>query len=413
MIKTKVTILGPSHPYRGGIVHFNTSLVAAAKDNDSLDTQVVTWKRLYPTFLLPKPESEFQDHRSKETYSIENEQRFLDYLNPLTWLKLVRKVRSHRSDIFLVHWQQPVQFPVYLAIFLLLKLFTKAKVYTIAHNVTQHENSAVSSILSKIIFKLSNTVVAHSSSEADKAAEIVGEDKVISLYHPLYNIFASGELDRGEIADELGLDASRKYLLFFGFIRPYKGLEYLIEAYNLIAKDNPKLDLIIAGELFWKVAKKQSKWQKFKRLPFKVVSKLLIRKANVEQYNPLALISKYGLEGRVKVFNSYIPNEDVYKYFTVSEALVLPYVSASQSGPVQIAYNYNKPVLASAVGGLNDVIENDKSGYLFTSQDPADIAQKIEKFVKSRRKWSESVDEYKQRFSWESYIRAILSHYYV
>lgn len=406
-MKRKIAILGPTPPYRGGIVHFNTKLNKELSQNDGLDVLNLSWKRLYPSILLPKPEKSFQDNESKDVIEVE-QRKILDYMNPISWFKVVYEIKRFSPEIFITHWTQPIHFPVFWIIFQFVHLFTNTKIYLIAHNVQQHEGSFINKFTTKQIFRLVDKVVVHASSEAVAANKFVSKDRIISLFLPFSDIFTKDvNFNKNVFKKELGL--KKNVILFFGFIRPYKGLEYLIKAFEKVQRELDDVSLLIVGELFWKIDEnqKQSSWEKLKRLPFQIIKRLAF-KDDVEKYDPLKLIDNLKLADNCVVVDNYVPNEDVYKYFLSSNVFVAPYVSASQSAVAQVAYSFDLPVILTDVGGLKDVVKDGYSGYLAKQKDTNDIANKIIKFFKCDEVNSRNVSIYKSNFSWETYINNIL-----
>lgn len=406
-MKRKIILLGPSAPYRGGIVHFNSRLGEELLSTERVETKLYFWKRLYPTLLLPKPEKSFQDNESKVNF-LQKGDAILDYMNPVSWIRLVLTIRNDNPEIFITHWTQPIHFPVFWTLFNLIKLLTNSKIYLIAHNVKQHEDSFLNRFSTKTIFHMVDKVIVHAETEAVDARKFISERKVISAFIPLYDIFPEDkEFDADAFKNELGL--KEKVILFFGFIRPYKGLEYLIEAFNIVRNEMNNVSLLIVGELFWKVDenKKLSLFERIKRLPFQILKEVVL-KDDVEKYNPLALVSKLGIENDCVIVDNYVPNDDVFKYYKSADVFVAPYVSASQSAPVQIAYAFDKPVIVSSVGGLKDVVNDGVSGFLVKSKDSKELASKIIQFFNENNIRERDIRKYKRRFHWSEYIKLVL-----
>lgn len=406
----KVALLGPTPPYRGGVVHMNYLLATYMGEELGDDFKAYAWKRLYPTLLLPKPIEQFQDKKSAENYVLDDVEAILDYNNPLSWIGLVRSLKKNKIERFITHWQQPVQFPVYLSLFLILRYFSKIEIMLVIHNAKQHEKSSIADKLTGIIVKFVDRIVVHSTKDFEHMSTLFPVDKITKLYLPLFEYREGDSFSKDEFRKSLELSKDDKVLLFFGFIRPYKGLDYLIEAMRTLKDIDPKYKLVIAGELFWKANgnKKESLFQQIKKLPYKIVASLTSVSSKVEEYNPFALVDKYELNDCVRIVDSFIPNEDVRKYFLISDVMVAPYLSASQSGPVQVAYNYDKPVLASNVGGLIDAVEDGVSGYKFEPASAESIVDSVQKFYSTEVDWTESVAKYKDKYSVLNYVKEVI-----
>jgi glycosyltransferase involved in cell wall biosynthesis len=400
----KIILLGPSAPYRGGFVHFNAKLGETLINLTNLDTTLIFWKRLYPTLFLPKPEKEFQDLQSKVNFKNQGKS-ILDYLNPLSWIKLALLLKRIKPDVFITYWTHPIHFPVYFCLFSFIKILTHVPIYLIAHNVKQHEGSFLNKLMTRITFYFAKRIIVHAKQEAKEAENLTSKEKLIVAFHPIYNMFPEDK--QFSIQDfKRKLNLQKHVLLFFGFIRPYKGLEYLIEAFKEVSQKIEDVSLLIVGELFWKTDKKQNLATSIKQIPFQLLKKLTLKK-DVSKYNPLKLIKKYNLSHRCTVVEDYVPNEDVFKYFKVSDILVAPYISASQSGPVQIAYAFNKPVIVTRVGGLKDAVKEKYSGYTVKPKRSKDLADKIIQYITKDEIKTSNIKEYKKRFFWDKYIRLI------
>jgi glycosyltransferase involved in cell wall biosynthesis len=208
-------------------------------------------------------------------------------------------------------------------------------------------------------------------------------------------------------AEKERLGLKKHVFLFFGFIRKYKGLHYCIDAFEKLARERDDVSLLIVGESFWKTLD-ETKWiNRFKKSVFKVLRGILSKSSEDEtEYNPLEWISQRGLEDRIKVVNDFVPNEEVFRYFQVSDAILLFYEYATPSGVESMAYNFSKPILASKVGHFPETILDGKNGYLANDGDTSDMAQVMARFLREPIPES-NMEEMAARFSWEKYAMAI------
>jgi glycosyltransferase involved in cell wall biosynthesis len=195
--------------------------------------------------------------------------------------------------------------------------------------------------------------------------------------------------------------------LFFGFIRKYKGLHYTIEAFSRIAQKYPYASLIIAGESFWDTVDKKNWHVKLKSAIFKMLKSIFIKSNDQEKdYRPLELIEKFGIQDRVLIANRFIANEEVHRFFQLSDVVVNYYEYATPSGVESIAYNFNKPILATRVGHFAHAILDGKNGYLAEPADISSMAITMEKFINQPIS-EEIVAGFKKNLSWEKYVESI------
>ena len=205
------------------------------------------------------------------------------------------------------------------------------------------------------------------------------------------------------------MELKKNVFLFFGFIRKYKGLHQAIEAFNLLCKQRDDVSLLIVGESFWQTLD-SSKWStRIKKLLFGWAKKIFLKTSDDEQnYRPLELITKYGLEENTFVVNHFVPNEEVYKYFQVSDAIVLYYLTATPSGVESLSYNFELPVLASRVGHFPETIKDGFNGYLANDRDIGDMAAIMNKMIEQPIP-KENIRKATEKLSWENYAKAVLN----
>jgi glycosyltransferase involved in cell wall biosynthesis len=242
----KIALLGPAHPFRGGIVHFNSSLAKALRGRQEVKVDLFYWSKPYPTFLNAGFAASRPDEQSSTTFH-QPGLSVLNYTNPLTWVALIGFLRRNRYDIFITHWVHPVHFPVFKFIFAAIRLLTKTKIYLIVHNCLPHEHLPGAAFMSRSVLKMAHRLVMHGSSEADQAMRIgLKRENMVTAFHPLYDQFAPPTEPRKSIKRDLGL--RNMVFLFFGFIKPYKGLECLVEAFCKFASRYPDVSLLVASQ---------------------------------------------------------------------------------------------------------------------------------------------------------------------
>ncbi len=374
----KIALLGPSHPFRGGIVHFNSRLAAALQNRRDLTVDLFYWSKPYPEFLQPRPSRACLDEESGLTFHRQGLQ-ILSYTNPLTWVRLIKRLRRGRYDMFITHWVHPVHFPVFKVLFAALKLLTRMKICLIVHNSLPHERFPGDKVMTRSVLNMAHRLVMHGQAEVDLARHIgVSHQKMIRAFHPVYDQFTPPSESCEDIRRGLGL--RKKVLLFFGFIRPYKGLDVLIAAFRSIAQECPDISLLIVGQSFYPHEDEADTKDRFLQ--------------GLPKDDPL--------RSRIVWIDRYVPNEEVGRYFAVADVYVAPYLSVTQSGPLNIAYAFDKPIIASDLPAFRECVGVGESGYLFETGNADDLAKKIEWFFKTPVS-GEKVRRFRQRFSWERY----------
>jgi glycosyltransferase involved in cell wall biosynthesis len=365
----KIAIIGPSsEKYKGGIAHFTTCLADALEKKS--DVLFISWSILYPPFVSKR---NFLDRTSKHKVGNSKAEFILNYVNPLSWIRAVHRLRKFKGDKIVFSWVHPVHSPVYITLLILLRLFSRSELVMQCHNVQPHESFPGAKILSSMVFRLAHSLTVHSSSEKAKLLKQVPGKKILQLFHPVY------EFPEGTDPATVDINCENYQLLFFGIIREYKGLDLLLSALKQVIEHNPNVKLTIAGECF-------------------------------DEKNNRALknqVMEIGLAKSVDLDLRYIPNEEVSNYFKRADLVVLPYRSATSSGPLTLAYHFKKPVVATNVGGLSDYVIEGKSGYLCEAN-AASIAQAILKTIDNPIK-EQDIEQHAQSFSWDHYAEKLLN----
>ncbi len=368
----KITLIGPSHPYKGGIAHYNMLLAQALGKNHEVD--VISFSRMYPKLLYPGKE---QRDEASSLHIGPSSLELLDTINPFTWWKTFRHIKKNSPDAVLFYWWTPYFFANFGVLSRLISWFTSAKVFYLCHNPLPHERRPVDRILTKFALKKSEYFIVHSTECKDTIVNIFPDVPVAVGVHPTYDVFNQGTFDVKAVRKEL--DLTSKTLLFFGYVRKYKGLQHLLRAMPAILKKHPDVRLLVVGE-FW---------------------------GDKQDY--LDMIAKYKLQDVVRIVDSYVPNEEVGKYFSVSDLVVLPYESATNSGIVQTSFGFEVPVLVTAVGGLPEVVTDGVSGLVVPPQDPKAIAEAVVRFYDKKllSKFKKGIESEKERFSWDRIVELI------
>ncbi len=362
----KISLIGPSYPFRGGISHYTTILFKELKKKHQ--TKFYSFKRQYPRFLFPgKTDKDISNINLKDV----DAQPLLDSLNPFSWVSVAIKTIKDKPEITVFPWWVIFWVPQFLTIITLLKIFSSTKILFICHNVVEHEASFTKKIFSKMILSRGDFFIVHSNEEKNRLIDLIGERNITETFHPSYKEFNIEDIPKNKAKEKLGIKGEN-IILFFGFVRKYKGLKYLIEAMPKILE---KLDvkLIIAGE-FWD---------------------------DKDEY--LKQIVDLDLGKNILLHDNYIPNEDIPYYFYSSDIVVLPYTSVTGSGLIQLAYGFNKPVIVSEIGALSQVVIDKKTGFLVKPENSQSIVNSVLDFYSANDKEYMKADiiNNNKKFSWD------------
>ncbi|MFP4596632.1 MAG: glycosyltransferase [Persicimonas sp.] len=340
-----IAILGPTHPWRGGIAHHTASLHAELVRQGHRVT-LFNFRRLYLEIFFPG-KSQLDD--SEHAFAAPAK-RIYDPLDPRSWLEVGRRLRTDRPDRVILQWWHPFFAPGYAAVATLARL-AGCEVVMMCHNVEPHESTPVDRTLLRLAYALPSRFVVQSQAERERLEELIGTRRPITVAaHPRYDIFTELEASctRAEARQRYGVEA-RHLLLFFGLVRPYKGVDVLLEAASTLP-DDIDWELIVAGEIY----------------------------GSEEDYR--RQIERLDLEERVRLENRYVPNEEVPVLFRAADACVLPYRQATGSGAANVALACGVPVLMSRLPTLEHAFADEAIEW-FTPEDPAALADSLRRVL--------------------------------
>lgn len=372
----KIIIIGTAYPYRGGLAAYNERL---AKEfvSEGHDITILTFTLQYPGFLFPG-KSQYLDGPAPEGLKIE---RGVNSVNPFNWLVTGNRIRREKPDILIFKFWLPFMAPCFGTIARLARRNKHTRVITIFDNIIPHEKKPGDKLLTKYFTSAIDGAIAMSASVLNDLTQFRKDVPAKMNPHPVFDNFGAS-VGREMALGSLGLDPSYSYLLFFGFIRKYKGLDLLIEAFADERLRNKKLKLIIAGEFY-------------------------------EDDTPYReLVKKFSLENDVIFFDRFINDNEVAAFFSSADLIVQPYRSATQSGVTQIAYHFEKPMLVTDVGGLREIVPDHKCGYV-VAPDPSAIFNAISDYFFYNRKeaFTKNVKEEKAKYSWKQMTASITEVY--
>jgi len=365
----RVIIVGTAYPLRGGIAHYNALLYQELRTKH--DVQIITFKRQYPAFLFP---GTTQVETEGEMLRVPSEP-LMDSINPLNWLAVGRAIRGRRPDVLIFKYWLPFFGPCFGTIARVAKRDT-TKVLFICDNVIPHEHRPGDAAFTRYAFGPVDGFIAQSETVQRDLLRFWPKAKFRNVPHPVYNIFGALK-EKVAARAALGITAPR-IILFFGYIRRYKGLHVLLDA---MAALDPSLSihLLVVGEFYDDKEKYQEQ------------------------------IAALGITDRVTIRSEYVSNASVGGYFSAADVVVLPYISATQSGIAQIAYNFDKPVIATAVGGLAEVVVDNVTGFLVPPEEPQALARAISRFFIEGKEnvFAANVREEKKKYTWSALVSAL------
>jgi glycosyltransferase involved in cell wall biosynthesis len=370
--KQKILILGTAYPFRGGLAAYNERLAEELQQTN--DVEIWTFTVQYPKFLFPG-KSQYSTDPAPVHLRI---RRLINSVNPLNWWIVGRKIRRFDPDIIITKYWLPVMGP---ALGSLLRLGKRKKTRTIAilDNVVPHEKRPGDVAFTKYFLKPVDAFIAMSQSVLNDLREFEPTKKASLIPHPIYDNYGA-LISKAAAREALKLQQGKRYILFFGFIRQYKGLDLLLKA--MADERMKKLDVhaIVAGEFYEDATPYQE----------------LLRELN--------------LGDRVLMHTDFIPNEAVKNYFCAADLVVQPYKSATQSGISQIAYHFEKPMVVTNVGGLVEMVPDGVVGFQ-AEPDPSSIAAAIEKYYTENREADmiTALRREKQQYSWARLANEVLS----
>jgi D-inositol-3-phosphate glycosyltransferase len=369
--------IGPGHPLRGGISNFNTALcrnLAASGHRVS----IISFSLQYPGFLFPGTSQYDPGEPPGGTAGKVEVQQQINYIKPISWIRTARRIRREAPGLVILHHWMPFMAMSLGGIVKRLGRDRPFPVIAVCHNVVPHEKQAGWKFLNRRLLKRCDGFVVLSRSVLDELSMFSDSEFKVYVPHPAYELFGDA-VQREDAVRYMGLDPGGKYLLFFGLVRKYKGLDLLLRAFALVKDSLVDLKLVIAGEFYG------------------------------EKQEYLDLISNLGIGERIVLHDRFIPSREVKYYFSLADLVVQPYRTATQSGISQIAYHFGVPMLVTGVGGLAEIVPDQKVGYV-TPVDEKAIAESVLDFFQLDRaaEFRKNVAIERKRFTWDAMSSQIL-----
>jgi len=371
--KNTIVLVGPAYPLRGGIAHFNESFAKALAE-DGYHVKIVSFYLQYPSFLFPGKTqlAEGDPPRDLEIHPL------ISSINPLSWKKTAGMIFSWKPSLVVIRFWIPFMGPALGSIAKRLRN-TGVKVIGLVDNAIPHEARPADRILSRYFFKNCDAFFTLSKSVGDDIQKLAPGKPVESSPHPIYDFFGD-KISRSQALKQLNLRPEFQYILFFGFIRKYKGLDLLMEGFAKSGLKNQNVKLVVAGEFY----------------------------DESSVYFDLAKSLK--IEDSIVFRNEYIPEAEVKNYFCSASIVAQTYRSATQSGVTQIAYHFERPMLVTNVGGLAEIVPDGKAGFV-VEPNPVAIAESLARFFQEdlEQVFEKNVAIEKKHFSWSYFKNEFLS----
>jgi len=368
----KIIIIGTAYPYRGGIAAFNER-IAYEYLKEGHEVEIYTFTLQYPSFLFPG-KTQYSDEPAPQGLKIT---RKINAVNPFNWIKIGREIRKKTPDLLITKFWIPFLAPCLGTIEKMVRKNRKTRIISILDNIIPHEKRIGDKLFARYFVRATDGFIAMSKAVLSDLSFFDKKKPRLFSPHPLYDHY--GDILTEEIAKSaLGLEQETKYVLFFGIVRPYKGLDLLIEAFADAKLHNLNVKLLVAGEFY-------------------------------EDEKPyLEQIQKFHLEEKILLHNHFIADSKVNLYFSACDIVAQPYKSATQSGVTQIAFHFEKSMLVTDVGGLSEIVPHGKIGYV-VQPNPQDIADSLYDFFTQNRKrfFEQNVKTEKEKYAWSKMLEAI------
>ena len=370
----KITVIGPVYPFNSGISHYTGLLIKALRKK--YDVEPVSFSMQYPKFMFKKEQRDYSDR----TFEVEGAKYIINTANPFNWGKVVRRIRASKPDLVIVQWVHPYFSPCYGYILSRLK---GIPVIVTCHNVLPHSRFPFDYALTRRVLKKASGCIVHSGQDERDLIGMLPNIPFRRNPHPTYNAYRIKGMSREDARHQLQISTDEKVLLFFGFVQKYKGLDNLILAAKKICDTLSGIRICVVGD--------------FGDLR--------------EEY--MQMIKCTGVSDRFLIRDGYVPDSEVEPYFACADLCVCPYLSATQSGIVQIAFGFGLPVVATNVGGLPEAVTDNKTGYIVPPSDPDAVADAVIKYFNENRQeeFRANVAGEEKRFSWERMTETIAGLY--
>ena len=372
-----IVLLGTAYPFRGGLATFNERL-ARQLQAEGHKVEVITFTLQYPSFLFPG-KTQYSSEKAPTDLHISQQ---VNSCNPLNWIKVGRRIRQMQPDLLITCYWMAFFAPCYSIIERIAKSNGKTRCVALVHNMIPHEPSLLDKLFAPLYVRATDGFVALSDSVVQDINRLDPSHKPKTSYpHPIYDHYGE-QMSKEEACQALHLQPEKQYMLFFGLVRAYKGLDLLLDAFGFVKDQLPNLQLIIAGEFY----------------------------EDEDKYR--TQIASNQLTDRVIIKNEFIADADLRKYFGAADLIVQPYKSATQSGVTQVAFHFEKPMLVTNVGGLGEIVHDHQMGYAVDPNAQA-IAEALTDYYTQNRQadYTAYLIQQKENYSWAKLAESFVTIY--
>ncbi len=369
----RISVVGPTFPYRGGIAHYTTLLVRHLREQNH-EVYLHSYSRQYPRLLFPGNTGPDPSRRALA----EQCEYTLAPLQPWTWWRTFSRIRRLQPDLLILQWWTPFWTPVLFALTAWVRRWTKTPILFLCHHIIAPDGGPLDWFLARFIFRRADGFIVLSEEDFALLRRAVPQAYIRGTTLPALDVFNGDRVDPPAARSHLGLPPDVGVLLFFGFVRRYKGLRYLLQALPQVLAHLP-VRLLVVGE-FWE-----------------------------DEQVYYDLIERLGLQETVVLVNRYVPNEELGPYFSAADVVVLPYLEASQSGVVQLAFAFERPVITTHVGGLAETVAHEETGLIVPPADSQALAAAILRYFREGLGpgFRQRIREIRGSFAWEQLARLI------
>ena len=372
--RKKIVILGSAHPLRGGGIATFNERIAKAFMQEGHEVQIISFSLQYPNFLFPGT-SQYTTEPAPADLIIHS---LINSINPFNWFKVGNQIKKMQPDLVVVRYWLPFMGPCLGTILRRIKKNKTTQVVCIADNIIPHEPKPGDQLFTRYFVKPVDSFITMSEKVKEDLLVFAPNKPTVFIPHPLYDNFGE-KISKDLARKHLNIETDAKIILFFGFIRKYKGLDILLDSIKILQQSNPTLKLLIAGEFYDD------------------------EKSYKEQ------IDKLGIEQQLILRTNFINDNEVKYYLCASDVIVQPYRSATQSGVTPLAYHFEIPMIVTNVGGLAALVPDNKVG-LIAEPNAASIAEKIIQFFNNgEQQYLPFLKEEKKKYSWSKMVEAIMS----
>lgn len=370
----KMVVIGPTYPFRGGIAHYTTLLVQHLRRGH--EVRFISYLKQYPKWLYPGNTS-LDPSPEESALQVECE-RVLTPMNPLTWWRTYQIIKKEAPDVLLLQWWTPFWSPMLFFLTRMVRRYTKTRMLFLCHHIIAPDGGLFDWFLARRILWRGHAHIVMSEEDFALLRRALPWARIKGITHPPYDVFSSTPLPRAEARARLHLDEEEPVLLFFGFVRRYKGLRHLLQALPAVRRHLPAR-LLVVGE-FWEDER-----------PYR------------------ELVRELGLDDVVQFYSDYVPNEELAVYFSAADVVVLPYLEATQSGVAQIALGFEKPMIATSVGGMPETIQDGYTGLIVPPADSEALGAAILRYFQEghAERFTHNIRVSKESASWMPLVRLI------